>query len=119
MIDRRVRQHALHVRLHDGEHGADQHRRHGQRVDVRLPVGLVAVEGDEEHPQQTGEPSGLDGRRHERHDGGRRTLVHVRHPRVERHGGDLEPEPDQQQRQPGEQESRCAGGEELRVDFTG
>ena len=48
--------------------------------------------------------------------GRRRALVHVRQPGVERDGGDLEAEPDEQQREPGQQEGGRTVAQQLRVD---
>ena len=122
MADRRVGQHPLDVGLHDGEHGPDEQRQHGQRVDDRLPVDPVAGEGVDEHPEQPGEAGRLHARRHERHDRAGRALVDVGRPGVERHRRDLEPEADQQQREAGQQQpvlGEHVGGEERRRSWSG
>ena len=98
VADRRVGEHALHVGLHDGEDRPDEQRGHRQRVDERPPVAGVRLERLDEHPQQPGEPGRLHARRHVRHRGAGRPLVHVGRPRVERHRRHLEPEPHEQER---------------------
>ena len=80
----------------------------------------VAVGGNAtvEDAQQRGERGDLRRRGHERGDRRGRALVHVGRPHVERHRGDLEPEADQQQHEPGQQRARFEQGvgAEERVD---
>ena len=102
---RRVGQHALHVGLHDRQHGADHQREQRQGVEHRAPVVDAAGEREHEHPQDAGEAGGLGGRGHEaRHRRGR-PLVHVGRPRVERGGRHLEAQAHEQQREAGQQQA--------------
>ena len=108
MVDRRVREHALHVGLHDGEHRADDQRDRGDGEHDGLPVELVLLEAQVEDPQQAGEAGHLHARGHPRHARAGRALVHVRRPEVERHGRHLEAEADQQQGHARQQQAAVA-----------
>ncbi len=77
MADRGVRQHSLHVGLHNGQDRADHQREHGQHEHDRAPVARIGGKGDDEHAQQSGESGGLGGRSHESRNGRGRSLVHV------------------------------------------
>ena len=103
VVDRRVGQHPLDVPLDHGQPGADQQGDDGQHVDDRLPVGPQHPERGDEDPQQGGEAAHLGHRGHEPGHRRRRALVDVGRPHVERHGGHLEGEADQQQGHPGQQ----------------
>ena len=113
--DRGVREHAFDVGLDHGRDAADGEREHRERPHRRAPVLPVEREREREHPDQGGEARGLRRRRHERGHRRGRALVDVRRPHVERHGGDLEPQPDEQQREARQQrpllEQRVVGQE--------
>src|SRR5207302_844005 len=80
------------------EDRADQHGDDGDAPHQRPPVPLQRAEPDVEDAQQRAERRDLRRRRHERGDGRRRALVHVRRPGVERYGADLEQQPPADQR---------------------
>ena len=75
----------------------------------RPPVPGQPAERHVEDPQQRAERRDLGARGHERGHRGRRALVDVRRPGVERHGADLEQQADAEQRDPDVQQ-RGAGG---------
>ena len=112
VADRRVRQHPLHVGLHDGEHGADEQaeRRPGRRRSAASRGGR-SPKVDDEHPQQPGEAGRLHRRGHE----GRRPGVGEPWytSGVQEWNGTaatLKPKPDQQQADAGEQQARRRRG---------
>ena len=59
VVDRGVREHPLHVALHETEDRPEQQREHRDRPQERLPVRAERPEGGEEHPQQRRETAGL------------------------------------------------------------
>ena len=62
--DRRVREHALHVGLHDRGDAADEQREHGERPDRSGASRRgTAANAPTKHAQQRGERGGLRGRR--------------------------------------------------------
>ncbi len=106
------------LRCGDGGQVADGHAQRREDPHDTGPVDRQRAERVREHAREAGEGGGLHAHRHERGDGGRRALVDVGRPRVERDRGDLEPEADQQQRDGGERQRALLDGEmrELRGD---
>ena len=98
VADRGVGEHALCVALHDRHERADHEGEDRQAVDRRLPVVGVVGERRHEDPDQRRKACRLDRRGHEGHHRGRRTLIDVGSPGVERSRRDLETEPDEQHR---------------------
>ena len=79
------------------DHRPQDHRRRREDPDDRRPVGAERLERRQEHAREGGERGRLDAGGHEAGHDGRRALVGIRRPHVERHRGDLEGEADQQQ----------------------
>ena len=100
VVDRRVGQHPLHVALDHRQAGPDEQGHEGEPVDHRPPVGGARRRRRRRRPARAPAKPPLGHRRHE--PGHRRggALVDVGGPHVERHGGDLEGEPDQQEGRP-------------------
>src|ERR1044071_3047732 len=117
MGDGRVRQHALQVRLGDGGDVADRHRQQREQRQHLLPVLREVRQPVDQHPHRHGE--GRDLRRradHQRHRG-RRAVVDVRNPHVERRHADLEGKAGDEEHQPEHQERAiCGRAGELRRD---
>ena len=95
--DARVGEHPLQVRLRDADDGPEDHRRGRERPEHRRPVAAQRLERRQEHADERRERGGLDAGRHEAGHDGRRALVGVGRPHVERHGRHLEGEADEQQ----------------------
>ena len=88
--DGRVREEALDVGLGHREDGADDHGEGRDDDQAHLPVPAVRADADVGEPQDRPERGDLRAGRHEPGHRGRRTLVDVRDPGVERHRTDLE-----------------------------
>ena len=116
MADRREREHALDVGLHDSHHRADHHGQHGEHPHHRSIVVAPVRQGVDQDPQHRAERGDLADRGHVRRHRCRRALVDVGRPEVEGHGGDLEPEPDHQQPDAGEDERVVAHGRHVVVE---
>ena len=100
----RVREHPLHVSLHQCRKVADRKRRDCDHRDDDRPEVRLLRERDAQHAQHQDERGHLGRARHERRHRCRRALVHVRRPLVERRGGCLVAEADEHHRQPDEQQ---------------
>ena len=85
------------LRLADGGEGAEQHRGDGEEDDDLLPLRRDAREALQQRAQQQRHGGELGRGGEEGGDRRRRALVDVGRPHVERHGGDLEGEADQQE----------------------
>ena len=94
MVDRRVRQHALDIGLHDCAKRTTKERQQRQHLNHRTPVAPVGRKRHHQKPQQPCKRTRLDGRGHEGGHRGGASLVHVGRPPVERHRRHLETEPD-------------------------
>ena len=114
--DARVGQHALHVGLHDGYEVPQDQGQDAHAQDEPAPVRFHAPEAFEHHPEERPETRGFGGHGHERGHRGRRALVHVRGPHVERHRRHLEAEPHDHQHQ-GDEDQRVV--ESTRIDRRG
>ena len=112
MGDGRVGEQPFHVALHERGEIADRERRTGEHGDRDPPLVLLAGERRRQHAQRDDERRCLRRRRHERGHRGRRALVDVRRPHVERRRRGLEAEAGDDHREPGEQEgvARRLGG---------
>ena len=111
MRDARIRQHPLHVGLGKSQQVANGHRQRRQDREHHLPFAVVTTARQQEHPQDPRESSNLRRRGEEGSHGRGRALIDVRRPLMERHGRDLEREPDQDEQyadaeQPGPQGKR-------------
>ena len=109
MRDGGVREHPLHVALGHRHDRADGHGEDRDDPQHRLPAPAVGAEGDVEEPQHRAERRRLGGRGHERRHGGRGALVDVGRPGLERHGADLEEQPDGQHAHADEQQGLVGG----------
>ena len=103
VADRRVGEHPLDVGLHDGEERPDEQREHGEHPDRpaasrRGRTADATTSTRSIAANAAALPADAMNAGHRR----RRALVHVGRPHVERHGGDLEAEADEQQRDAGE-----------------
>ncbi len=91
----------------------DDHRQRGQRPEDGRQVNRQGGEGGGEDAQQRGEARDLGARGHEGGDRGRRALVDVGRPHVERDSRDLEAESHQDERRAnGQEQDRGRGGSE-------
>ena len=97
VADARVGEHPLDVGLRDREDAAGHDREDRERDHDRAPVPSERLQRHVEHAHQRRERRDLRPRRHERGHGGRRALVHVGRPHVERDRRDLEREPDREE----------------------
>ena len=104
VADRAVGQHALDIGLADGHDCAERKRGERQPDEDRRPGSALLRDRHVQHTRQRSEASCLGDRRQVAGDRARRTLVHIGRPEVERDGGHLEAEPDQQQRYADEQQ---------------
>ena len=116
--DARIGQHALHVGLHDGDEVPQDQGQDTHAQDEPAPVRFHAPEAFQHHPEERPEAGGFGRHGHERGYRGRRALIYVRGPHVERHGRHLEAEPHDHQHQ-GDENHRVvqAPGIDGRGDF--
>ena len=105
MVDRRVRQHALHVALAEGHERAEHQGQHGQGVDDGPPVALITPKDEKSTRSMAAKAPALATAAMKPVTGDGRALVHVGRPHVEGHRRHLEGEADQQERQPGQQQA--------------
>ena len=114
--DRRVGEHPLQVRLRERDDVSDRHRDRRDHPEQRRPVGRHAAQGHREHADQGREGAGLGPGRDQRRHARRRALIHVGHPHVKRHRGDLEAEPDHQEPEAGDEQRVTWSGSDRRRD---
>ena len=98
MGDGAVRQHALDVRLHERAEVAHKHRQRREYPERPEPEFVRGGHG-RKYPQKKCERRGFRPRGEQRRDRRRRAFVNVRRPHLERRGGYLETQADQDQRQ--------------------
>jgi hypothetical protein len=107
MRDRGVREEPDDVALLERREVAERHRQDGHDAEHRGPHVGQRLERHEAHLEKAREPGRLRRHRQERRHRHGRALVRVRRPEVERHGGHLEPEPDDHEQHAREQERRA------------
>ncbi len=83
--------------LIDGNDVTDDHGHNGEHPEKRCPLALQSGKTDHEDAQKGGKGSGFRAGAHKGSDRGRRTLIDIRGPHMERRGGDLEEKADAQQ----------------------
>ncbi len=114
MADRAVGHQPLDVALVDRGEGAEQHRQDGDEPDDLPPFRGEAAERLDEKADEERDRGDLRRHREERRDRRRRPLVDVGRPHMERHGRDLEGEPDRDEHDADDEtDRRAAIGEEL------
>ena len=109
LSDGRVRKHPLDVGLAYRDDAADKHGEDRDDPQHRRPVPTHATERHVKDAKQCAECRDLDGGSHESRHGGRRTLIDVWGPLVERHGCHLEQQTDQQQAKTESQQRSLSG----------
>src|SRR4051794_1227618 len=111
--DRRVREHPLHIPLHERGEVSDDQRRDGDACECPRPEVLLARERRPQQPEREQERRHLGRGRHERRDRRRSPLVDVGCPHVERGRRRLEAEAGDDHRE-AEHEERVGGRRRVR-----